>query len=209
MIRDIFVSKEIKNLYEKKPLSIKEFIKLFQKSTGIKIWKNIKKVLIKMYPTSYTTKSNPFVWIYGGRFTGKSLLSELISLYDSLKYVCLKNKEKVCVCVLSEYLQNFLFNSMKQHYTHIEMSDFVSFIVITKNTKSELHGRNVYGVIDDNRNALDSQLQFIATSKFLEGTRVTPYSMFHYIITQNSGDRIKTTIESETIRYKIFLKDKV
>ena len=208
MIRDWFVSKEIKDLYEKKPLSIKKFMKLFQKSTGIKLWEDIKKVLIKMYPTSYTTKSNPFVWIYGGRSTGKSLLSELISLYDSLKYICLKNKEKICVCVLSEYSRNFLFDNMRQHYGHIETSDFVSFITITKNTRFDLHGKNIYGIIDDNRNALDSQLQFVATSKFLEGTRTTPYAAFHYIITQDASEHLKPHIESETIRYKIFLKDK-
>ena len=208
MIRDLFVSKDVKDLYKQKPISITKFIKLFEKNTGIKVYKDIKYVLKKMYYTSYGIDQRSFVCICGSDHSGKSLLSELITLYDVLRYKCLKHKSKIRIAILSHYPKNSLYQDLASHDPFILKDNDVSISVITESTEHVLFGHDVSAVVDDNITAIDSHLEFIATSKFLDTVKTMPIGMFHYISTMRIAQSDKTKIERETIRFKIYLKDR-
>lgn len=210
MIRDLLVSKDVKDLYKQKPISITKFIKLFEKNTGMKVYCDIKRILKKIYSSSYDFDTRSFINICGSKCSGKSTLSELITLYDALRYSCLKNKTKVAVVVLSHKSDNMFFKNLVDHNAFLKLSNGISFLTITKETESNMLGRDLCAVVDDELERIDAHLEFISTSKFLESMKSIPIGMFHYINTfEARNHNNKTTLKSETIRFTINLKDRI
>lgn len=149
MINDMFVSKSVKDIFETKPMTPKQFIKYYEKLNNIKIYRNIRKAFLYLYKNSYESIAD-VVNIRGSRGSGKTTLSLMIAEYDCLRSLCIKHHmSKTKVCFISD--QNFVFNCycFKRDVSNMsELTDKVDAFVAT-NEKNLLGIRPII-YVDDN-----------------------------------------------------------
>ena len=185
MFRDIWVAKSVKKYYESKPMSIRRFIRLFEKRTEIKIAKDLRKILFRLYPDSYTTAYN-FIDVYGVRGTGKTLLVQLITAYDLLRASCYKPflDCRPTACVMSgltpkkdaEILQRFLkiFSEIKPNV-----------VGVNENNYRNIAGMKPLVFINDN-SLVSEQLAEEMKSRFAFSVVRDPLHLSHYLNTTDS-----------------------
>jgi len=185
MLKDVLVAKSVKKYYESKPMSIRRFIRLFEKRTESKIAKDLRKILFRLYPDSYTTAYN-FIDVYGLRGTGKTLLVQLITAYDLLRASCYQPflNCRPTACVMSgltpkkdaEMLQRFLktFHEIKPMVVGVNESNY----------------RNVAGmkplVFINDGGSVSEQVTQEMKSRFAFSVIRDPLHLSHYLNTIDS-----------------------
>lgn len=183
MIRDLFVPREIKRQFARRPMSPGAFIKNFAKMTGVgKVNLNVAREFRKIYRNSYLSETRP-IFIFGDCGSGKSFMCEMIALYDAMHYACLKErKRQFNIVVLSSTHQNFLAENLRNLLR--KFSNDVNVIVVTDSTNQMLVGRrNVDCIIeDDNGCGVNVVTESLAQSAY---GHCYPLYSSHVIITNH------------------------
>lgn len=157
MFKDLFVSNDIKKLYSKKPMSVKAFIKSFERISGITVNDEIKSVFKELYQDSYTT-TKQYLNIIGPKSSGKSLLSMMIAIYDAVRQSCLVIPYKFSIVIVDQKYNNPTARALKTYLREYLYSPYADVVTITPQTKHELLGIDIGSCIVDDYKDFDTEI---------------------------------------------------
>ena len=203
MIRDLFVPREIKKRYVVKPISVRDFLIAFEIKAFKSLDPDIVKIFNEIYHDSYRTTVD-LLHIFGGRGTGKSLLCELIVVYDALRHVFVKDARNYTICILSDTFRNQLAEDIKSCLKEFGISSLVKVNVVT--LQQQVLGSEIDCFICDGAHS-NLRLQDLVFDNFVRHLVRSPYDVVHGITTYEAGcEESGVTIDNR--RMNVYLKER-
>jgi len=203
MIRDLFVPREIKRRYVVKPISVRDFLIAFEIKAFKSLDPDIVKIFNEIYHDSYRTTVD-LLHISGGRGTGKSLLCELIVIYDALRHVFVKDARNYTICILSDTFRNQLAEDIKSCLKEFGISSLVKVNVVT--LQQQVLGSEIDCFICDGAH-LNLRLQGLMFDKFVRRLVRSPYDVVHGITTYETPCE-ESGVAIANRRMNVYLKER-
>ena len=209
MIRDLFVPRNIKKKYSRRPMSVNKFIKTFEECFNLKLDKDFKAIFKEIYKNSYTT-TKQLIHIFGIRDSGRTTLCKMILIYDAIRNSCLFYPGgKFPIWVIADTMKNYITDDLKNHMNYFLPSCYVAVKTVTSYNMNELLGVRSGSYVDDGSNC-SNEVKTLTFDKFIRSVESEDDFISHYIITYDahSAETYVNSIYTDNMRMKIYLKDR-